>query len=83
MWNTEKVLFKHYFLNVYETDKNEAPEYAKENVPKAQKIRLIFKMTMWQKFYSVHFQSLSLLACFFCPSPEKVFCDPMAYIPSL
>lgn len=54
MWNTEKVLFKQ-FLNVYESDKNEAPEYAKENVPKVQKIRLIFKMTVWQKFYSVHF----------------------------
>lgn len=57
-------------------------KYAKENVPKAQKIRLILKMTVWQKFYSVNFQSLSLLA-FFSPSPEKMLCAPAAYIPSL
>lgn len=58
-------------------------KYAKENVPKAQKIRLILKMNVWQKFYSVNFQSLSLLAGFFFPSPEKMLCDPAAYIPSL
>ena len=51
-------------------------KYAKENVPKAQKIRLILKMTVWQKFYSVNFQSLSLLA-FFPPPLKKCFVLPL------
>lgn len=57
-------------------------KYAKENVPTAQKTRLILKMTVWPKFYSVNFQSLYLLAFSF-PSPEKMLCDPTACIPSL